>query len=100
MFLRTADGQKTQVTGIFDRHRHVPLFFGGDAGNTTGNDLAALGRVTLQKRKILVIDFDIFRQNKLGNILAKARFITSPCPARVVRITVAAGTVSSLIRRR
>ena len=50
------EGQQRHDAGTLDGIGEIPLLLGGEAGKTTGEDLAALGDEFLKQIDVLVVD--------------------------------------------
>src|SRR6478735_7927992 len=49
-------GEQRHLAGVLDRGRDVALVLGAVAADATGTDLAAVGDVLTQQRRVLVVD--------------------------------------------
>src|SRR5262249_52271990 len=70
-------GQQSEKAGAFDGPRQLPLLLGGNRGNPTRHDLAALGHVALQEPHILVVDLRRIGAGKRAGLAAAKEWPTS-----------------------
>lgn len=48
-----AHWKKTEITGLLNGHREIPLLFPGDTAHAAGKNLAAIGHISSEQINIL-----------------------------------------------
>ena len=65
--------QQRDLAGTLDRHGQLTLMDGAGTGRAARKDLAALGQIAAQLRRILVIDLSDLVDAEAANLLALMR---------------------------
>jgi hypothetical protein len=82
-------GQQSDLTGAFDGDHQLALVLGADTGGSAGQNLAALGNIAADSRRILIVD-------RLGLIDAELTYFTAFASVASVVSAISAVSVASV----